>query len=483
MASFCHGAKRADASVRRRVLEMTASVYLPTIDDDFLAGLLDRSKSVRESAARLLVYRYPWLMLSATNTDALPAAACERYRFGEDWGRLRASLSQFVQRLPGQSRIPLQRFGSVPGLLPDLMQALNEAGKKSEAERVSRFLQEDRQYGGVSRQILFATTYACNLRCPYCYVKSWEKSFPDHMPLENFRRALNWCHEQGLNYIILGGGEPTVHPAFGKLVEEARACGVSLSLTSNGLFGGPVLAHIVPDVFPEFICHVEQDVIRENKRLANRLSRNISAVQAAGVAVRFRYTLTSRSDGSERREILALARAHGIQILNYGFAFQNINKNNESYRHERMSVRKFDSLLNQFMDEAREFGVALHLSKPFPLCHVTRQTLQRMIGEGGLRMACTAARRGYSMNLTVNPDLSTLPCNALNIAGPKITAFKSVREAGHYHSAVLRKLYATPWRPKCKRCVLHFRGLCQGACLAEHVAKPTKRMKKEEARA
>jgi MoaA/NifB/PqqE/SkfB family radical SAM enzyme len=471
MAGEGHAVERGSASVRRRRLEVMAGIELPALDGEFVEGLLDPSKRVGECAARLLAHRYPWLLFGATNTAPLRADVCRRYRFGEEWGQLRAALARAARQLPARPRINLRRFNAVPGLLPDLMQELAEAGRRGEAERVSRWLRDERHCGGLSKQILFAITYACNLRCSYCYAKNWEKTFPGHMPLELFRKALDWCCGQGLDFIILGGGEPTVHPAFGAFVAEARSRGVALSLTSNGLFGDAVRPAIAADVFSVFVCHVEQDIIASDTRLERLLSRNIAAVQAAGVETRFRYTLTPRSDSRERRRILALAREHGIQTVNYGFAFQNADKNNESYRYERLSVNGFDTVLNRFMDEAHEIGVELHLSKPVPLCYMRRGTLRRMAAEGGLRMACTAARRGFSMNVTVNPDLSTLPCNALNIAGPKITEFRSVRAAGQFHAEVLRRLYRAPWRPKCRRCVLHHRGLCQGVCLAERVGR------------
>jgi len=469
MAGYWHTAKSKGASVRKRRLEVMAGIYLPLVDDDFVASLLDQSTRVGRCAAELLAHRYPWLSLSATHTLPLRTDAWQRYRFGEEWRRLRSALAQVVQQLPDQSRINLRRFNAIPGLLPDMMEVLAEAGHPREAKRVSRYLREEHQYGGTSKQILFAITYSCNLRCPYCYVKNWEKTFPENMSLDAFRTALDWCCGQGLNAVLLGGGEPTVHPAFGTFVTEARARKMILLLASNGLFGDAVRSVITADAFSEFVCHVEQDVIFSNKRMGKLLSRNIVSALAAGVRTRFRYTLTSQSDSLERRNILALARHHGIQTVNYGFAFQNTNKNNESYRYERIAAKTFDNTLNQFMDEAHEFNINLHLSKPFPLCHVRRTTLQRMAVVGGLSMACTAVRRGYSMNLTINPDLSTLPCNALNIVGPKITEVRNIRAFGRFHTDILRQLYQTPWMPKCKRCVLHYRGLCQGVCLAEHI--------------
>ena len=464
----------ADPAVRMRQLEILAGSSLAEAGSLLARGLGDPAAEVAARAGELLAFRHPWLTLDAFKTGALAPAAHRHHRFGAVWFRLRAALAQLARDLPAGVPLPGERFAAIPGLLPDWMQALSEAGRGAEAADVGRLLGDERPQDRLARQILLAPTYGCNLDCSYCYVKEWARSFPGHMTPAAFRAVLDWCGKQGVDWLIFGGGEPTVHPEFGALAEEAEKRGMKISLTSNGLFGESVRKHLRPSVMAEFICHVEQDVLLRDPRRADRLRRNIAAAQTAGVAVRIRYTLTSRSDRAERRAILELARAHGIRTVNYGFAFRNIDGTNEYFAHDRNLRAAFDALFNDFMDEARAAGTGLHLSKPFPLCHVTPRTLQRVAREGGLNTACTAWRRGYSLNLTVNPDLTTLPCNALRIPGPRLLEFEDFAAAGRYHAEVLRRLFARPWQPKCARCLLHHRGICQGACLAEHDSTSTR---------
>ena len=456
------------------MLDIIAGSSLADAETLLVRSLGDPSAEVAVRAGEMLAFRHPWLTLDAFKTDPLSPAAHRRHRFGAAWFRLRGALAQRVLDLPRDASMPLDRFVGIPGLLPDWMQALSEAGRAEEADRVGRFLGDERPQDDLARQILLAPTYGCNLNCSYCYVKEWARSFPGHMTLANFRTVLDWCERQGVDWLIFGGGEPTVHPDFGALAEETEKRGMKISLTSNGLFGESVRRHLRPAVLAEFICHVEQDVLLRDPRRAERLRRNIAAAREAGVEVRIRYTLTSRSDHAERLAILDVARAHGVRTVNYGFAFRNIDGTNEYFAHDRDPPASFDEMFNGFMDEARAAGIGLHLSKPFPLCQVKPRTLRRVAQEGGLNMACTAWRRGYSLNLTVNPDLTTLPCNALRIPGPRLTEFKDFAEAGRYHAAVLRRLFDRPWQPKCARCVLHHRGLCQGACLAEHDSTSTR---------
>ena len=98
---------------------------------------------------------------------------------------------------------------------------------------------------------------------------------------------------------------------------------------------------------------------------------------------------------------------------------------------------------------------------------VSNDSLRRLIDNRQLRSSCPAHMSGYSRNVTVNPDLTTFPYNAIGVAGPAITSFEDFCQVGRHHSPVLKGLQETPCYDICSRCVLWYRGLCQGVCLAE----------------
>jgi radical SAM protein with 4Fe4S-binding SPASM domain len=456
--------------VRRRILDILAGARVAGVDSVLVQALFDPVNEVGLRAAEVLEFRYPWLMLNAAKVHRLSTAGCRRDRFGAAWIRLRGAAAETVRNLAPNRSVPCARLERIPGLVPEVIEALADAGRADEAVKVAECTDVARRRDRERRQLLLALTYACNLNCPYCYVKGWKRRFANPMSLEAFRKLLKWCRAQGVDWIILGGGEPTVHPALGIFLQEMQKADIQASLTSNGLFGSELREHIRRPVVAEFICHVEQDTLLKAPEQMALLRRNLTSAIAAGVQVRIRYTLTARSDHRERTAILGAARDLGIHLVNYGFAFQSIDANNEFFTYDHHPGGSFNRTLSEFLDEAHGAGVALHLSKPFPLCCLTTPTLRRAAREGGLRTACTAYQRGYTKNLTINPDLTTLPCNAIRMPGPCVTSFKDFNEAGHWHQTILRRLYAHPWRARCARCALHYRGICQGACLAEHLA-------------
>lgn len=73
----------------------------------------------------------------------------------------------------------------------------------------------------------------CQLRCAWCWG-------PDHMRTgsispEQWQRILAKLHTRGTRQIVLSGGEPTLSPALRPCVETAKALGLRVTLSSNGL--------------------------------------------------------------------------------------------------------------------------------------------------------------------------------------------------------------------------------------------------------
>ena len=56
------------------------------------------------------------------------------------------------------------------------------------------------------------TTY-CNMSCDHCSFSCKKGVKGEHMSRAHFKKALRLCEETGEN-IVLGGGEPTMHPNF-----------------------------------------------------------------------------------------------------------------------------------------------------------------------------------------------------------------------------------------------------------------------------
>jgi radical SAM family protein len=77
-------------------------------------------------------------------------------------------------------------------------------------------------------------TTACNYRCDHCI--DWDiLNTPNKHDEAKLRDSLAQMRERGLKSVILiGGGEPTVHPNFSSMVRYLKELGLQVAVVSNG---------------------------------------------------------------------------------------------------------------------------------------------------------------------------------------------------------------------------------------------------------
>lgn len=77
-------------------------------------------------------------------------------------------------------------------------------------------------------------TNACNLSCPHCFMKAGRR-LANELTAEEWLRVLREFKECGGKAVTLTGGEPTMHPGFATLVEQAHEMGLQLTVLTNGI--------------------------------------------------------------------------------------------------------------------------------------------------------------------------------------------------------------------------------------------------------
>ena len=78
----------------------------------------------------------------------------------------------------------------------------------------------------------FQITQTCNLSCPHCYAESIKRN--GHVPLKDIIMVFDKCKEAGVFEVALGGGEPTLHPDFLKILKAAKQRDLVCNLATNG---------------------------------------------------------------------------------------------------------------------------------------------------------------------------------------------------------------------------------------------------------
>lgn len=77
-------------------------------------------------------------------------------------------------------------------------------------------------------------TLACNFSCPHC-VDSMIINAGKNLRLEDIRKTISLLHSKGLlSVILVGGGEPTLHQDFGRIVTYVKKRRLQLGIVTNG---------------------------------------------------------------------------------------------------------------------------------------------------------------------------------------------------------------------------------------------------------
>lgn len=89
-------------------------------------------------------------------------------------------------------------------------------------------------------------TYRCNLRCPYCFANEFVNRDKTDITIRNFLKAVSFITRDGTSDIGLIGGEPTLHPGFGEIMDLliANPKVRRITLYTNGL----LLDRFIPQV-------------------------------------------------------------------------------------------------------------------------------------------------------------------------------------------------------------------------------------------
>lgn len=77
----------------------------------------------------------------------------------------------------------------------------------------------------------FAVTARCNLNCKYCYY--YDKKEAD-VPAKTLISLVKEFHSMGVFQLMLGGGEPFLHPDIFTILEELLSSDIKISVLSNG---------------------------------------------------------------------------------------------------------------------------------------------------------------------------------------------------------------------------------------------------------
>ncbi len=173
------------------------------------------------------------------------------------------------------------------------------------------------------RTLYYYLTFACNLRCRHCYVSD-RLGDGEHAAVPLVLGRLAWAYAQGARQVVFLGGEPTLHPAYGDLLQAAGRIGYQrLVVDTNGAAGDPLPEHF--DLHDRLSIRFGFESIDEEGDLLRgpgvfqQALRCLRRAVAKGVRTEVTYTLHARNAVNLDR-VVDLFANEGVQELNFHFA-------------------------------------------------------------------------------------------------------------------------------------------------------------------
>jgi MoaA/NifB/PqqE/SkfB family radical SAM enzyme len=136
------------------------------------------------------------------------------------------------------------------------------------------------------------------------------------METEDALRLIDELADAGTLSICFDGGEPLIHPGIGEMIRAARARGIAVSLSTNGI----LIPKKIEDVALVQFVKISVDgpeVLHDAERGHGSFQKALEGARAAkarGVAVAIRMTIAEHNVRAHR-EVIAIAQSLGVSAL------------------------------------------------------------------------------------------------------------------------------------------------------------------------
>ena len=264
---------------------------------------------------------------------------------------------------------------------------------------------------GIPVSGVFELTPRCNLRCKMCYVRLT----PEQMhPLGRERTAEEWlelarqARDQGMTFLLLTGGEPTLRTDFCRIYEALAQMGLSISLNTNGTLLTPEIRRLWSKLPPAQVnitlygtCREDYDALCGNPDAFDAVVDGLDWLKAQGILVHLNTTIVP-TNRKKWEEIEVFAKKRGLDLRMTVYCFPPNRRDCSGF--ERLQPEDAGQLIVQ--DTLYREGIqsilnrAEDLDKPLPKsCEL----------DNGEPMQCTAGKSQFW--ITWNGKMS--PCAML----------------------------------------------------------------------
>lgn len=172
--------------------------------------------------------------------------------------------------------------------------------------------------GEHTRVLQLHPTLRCNLACAHCYSSSGPGEAAE-LPPGLLASAISDAASEGYNVAGFSGGEPLLYPHLRELLLHARACGMSTTVTTNGMLLDARRLAALRDAVCVLAISLDgvpasHARIRNSARAFPAMQRRLAGLRDTGIPFGFIFTLT-QYNVHELEWVADFAMREGARLL------------------------------------------------------------------------------------------------------------------------------------------------------------------------
>lgn len=252
-------------------------------------------------------------------------------------------------------------------------------------------------------KVFVHATYNCDATCVHCAAPKTN----DVLPLEDFKKIADASRANNVESIIIGGGEPLLHPNLVEMVKYAAGEGIKVRIETNGKrLDEAILESLKGSLFQMNVSLDGADAETHDRiRGRNAFQNVVASIRRArelGIDVSV-CSVVSKDNASEAPAIVTLARSLGVSKLSFLYATP-VGAGYKNRDAMLLDPEEYFGLLRRITpaDNGMEVRVAPYLI-PFNMIPEFRETYT---GEYA-NLGCTIPNRDI---IRIDPRGNIFPC-------------------------------------------------------------------------
>ena len=290
-------------------------------------------------------------------------------------------------------------------------------------------------------EVTIQFTEKCNISCPYCFSSI---KIDNMLSDEDFDIFTTFCKKEPLDVIHITGGEPALHPNFGRYVT------VLSEISSLVVYSNFTVANMLNEINAKIPLEIVFLVNTNSRCFCSELDKefisNFEQAISRGFRVALSHTFYAGTKFLDREfnELIEIMRDYKLRNLRVS---QALTFSDDKKFMSREDIKELYHYVAEKISDWRKEGFSVYFDCPVPPCYVNPSDFKKLREYNAVSIKCLP--KAFIMwNLDVTHCYSTM--NELNRIG--LSSFHSLAEVKKYSGGLLQNMQKKSDRNRCFNC-------------------------------